>query len=177
MATGSARSVYEDIEWIARLKDFIRRLHAARKPYVGICFGHQALAEALGGRVAKAPQGWGVGIRAADLLRVETWMQPRQARVALQYMHQDQVLELPAGSVLLAAAAHCPVAAFRVGETMLGIQAHPEFPREYSRALIKARRERISAARADEALASLSQPSDESSVNQWIIRFLAEVRK
>ena len=176
LATGSARSVYEEIDWIVRLKEFIRQLHAARKPYVGICFGHQMLAEALGGHVAKAPQGWGVGVHPTDIVRAETWMEPSQSSVALQYSHQDQVQHMPDDGVLLGQAAHCPIAIFRVNQTLLGIQAHPEFPHAYSYALIASRQERIGLERAQAALASLSQPTDESRAGQWIIHFLEQAQ-
>ena len=133
LCTGSRNSVYEERDWIARLKDFVRDLHRARTKYVGICFGHQMLAEALGGKVAPAAQGWGVGVHDMTIVESEAWMQPREAHCRLQYMHSDQVERLPPGSTVLARAAHCPVAMFQVGDTMLGIEGHPEFPRLMSK--------------------------------------------
>ncbi len=175
ITTGARFSVYDDVPWIQRLKAFVRQLHAAGQPYIGICFGHQMLAEALGGRVAKAPTGWGVGVHACEITQTEApeiWMQPPQRQCRLQYMHQDQVLQLPARAVVLASSAHCPVAMFRVGQHMLGIQAHPEFTADYSRALLHDRRARIGDARTQQALDSLNQPTDEAVVAQWIAAFL-----
>ncbi len=176
VTTGSRFSVYDDVPWIQRLKEFVRQLHDADKPYVGICFGHQMLAEALGGRVAKAPIGWGVGVHDCEITQAESpeiWMQPQQSPCRLQYMHQDQVLQLPAHAVLLGSSTHCPVAMFRVGPQMLGIQAHPEFTADYSRALLHDRRARIGDARTQQALDSLGQPTDEAVVVQWIAAFFA----
>ena len=172
ICTGSRCSVYEDRDWIGSLKDFVRRLHDARKPFVGICFGHQMLAEALGGKVERAEKGWGVGVLDMAIVAAEPWMQPPLPRAKLQYMHADQVTQLPEGSVVLAEAAHCPVAMFRVGETMLGIEAHPEFPLAYEKALLEVRREAIGAGRVDAALASLAVPTDSVVVGQWIAGFI-----
>lgn len=174
LTTGSRFSVYDDVPWIHRLKAFVRQLHEAGKPYVGICFGHQMLAEALGGRVAKAPTGWGVGVHACEITQTDNCMQPPLHQCRLQYMHQDQVLQLPANAVVLGSSAHCPVAIFRVGQQMLGLQAHPEFTADYSRALLHDRRARIGHERTQLALDSLNQPTDEAVVVQWIAAFLRQ---
>jgi GMP synthase-like glutamine amidotransferase len=172
VCTGSRYSVYEDREWISKLKDYVRRLHEARKPFVGICFGHQMLAQALGGEVKPAAQGWGVGIHDMHITQPESWMQPEQRDCKLQYMHADQVQQLPPNSVVLAEAPHCPVAMFRVGEHMLGIEGHPEFPAPYVEALVLNRKERIGEARAQAALESLDQKADDAVVAHWIANFL-----
>jgi GMP synthase-like glutamine amidotransferase len=172
LCTGSRYSVYDDVAWIHRLKDFVRQLRDADRPFVGICFGHQMLAEALGGQVAKAAYGWGVGAHNIELVRQEAWLQPPQPSCRLQYMHQDQVQRLPADSIVLGQSAHCPVAMFRVGTTMLGVQAHPEFPAAYSDALLLERIERIGAERVQAARASLAQATDEAVMTQWIAAFL-----
>lgn len=172
ICTGSRCSVYEDRDWIGTLKNFVRRLHDERKPFVGICFGHQMLAEALGGKVERAEQGWGVGVLDMAIVAAEPWMQPPLQRAKLQYMHADQVTQLPEGGVVLAEAAHCRVAMFRVGETMLGIEAHPEFPPAYEKALLETRSDAIGADRVAAALASLSEPTNSDAVGQWIAAFM-----
>ena len=172
ICTGSRYSVYEEGDWIAALKSYVQQLHEARMPFVGICFGHQMLAQALGGEVAPAEQGWGVGIHEMKITRPEEWMQPRQDDCKLQYMHADQVQRLPPDSVVLAAAPHCPVAMFRVGETMLGIEGHPEFPAAYVEALVRVRMEHIGEARAQAALAGLHGKADDTVVARWIANFL-----
>jgi len=172
LCTGSQFSVYDSFGWIGGLAGFLQRLHELRKPFVGICFGHQVLAQALGGEVKRAAQGWGVGVLDMTILRQEAWMQPAQPRCRLQYMHQDQVQRLPADSVVLGQSEHCEVAMLRVGETMLGIEGHPEFTRAYHQALIRSRAARIGAERAQAALASLDQPTDGPVVGRWIAEFL-----
>ncbi|MFN0087375.1 MAG: glutamine amidotransferase-related protein [Blastocatellia bacterium] len=174
LCTGSRFSVYQELDWIVALKEFVRRLAEGDRPYVGICFGHQMLAEALGSRVAPAESGWGVGVHAMEIARREAWMLPDLSSCRLQYSHQDQVPHPPEGGVLLGRTAHCPVAMFRVGKSMLGIQAHPEFTAPYGEALLRERREKIGTERADTALDSLRTPTDEGIVASWIERFLRQ---
>jgi len=176
ITTGSRLSVYDDLPWLRTFGEFIRSVRSAGTPFVGICFGHQMMAEALGGRVRKADHGWGVGIHAIEIRRREDWMTPFKTSVSLQYMHQDQVVELPPDAVPLAVSDHCPFAMFEVGRTMLGIQAHPEFGKEYVRALIEDRIERIGRERADEALSSLNRPADSDLIAEWISRFIGSVQ-
>jgi GMP synthase-like glutamine amidotransferase len=172
VCTGSRCSVYEDRPWINGLKAFVREAQAADVPFVGICFGHQMLAEALGGKVERADYGWGIGVHGMQILKPEEWMVPERETCRLQYMHADQVQRLPEGSTLLASAAHCPVAMFRVGERMLGIEGHPEFPAAFEQALLLDRRERIGIERVDAALATVNESTDEDIVGAWIAGFL-----
>jgi GMP synthase-like glutamine amidotransferase len=172
IATGSKHAVYEGHPWVARASEFLRELQKAKRPFVGICFGHQLLAHALGGEVAKARQGWGAGVLPVELLRHEPWMQPPKPAVRIQHMHQDQIQRLPEGSVLLGRSPHCEIGMFRVGESMLGIEGHPEFTVAYARALIEARRGSIGEQRAREALADVAEPNDGRLVGQWIGEFL-----
>jgi len=177
IATGSKHAVYEGHAWVARASQFLRELGKEKRPFVGICFGHQLLAHAMGGEVAKARQGWGVGALRVDVLRHEPWMDPPMASFRIQHMHQDQVQRLPEGSVLLGRSPHCDVGMFRVGESMLGIEGHPEFTREFGSALIEWRRERIGNAAADHALESLAKPNDGQAVGAWIARFIRSARR
>ncbi len=172
VCTGSRFSVYDERDWIEALKAYVRDVHVAGRTFVGICFGHQVLAQALGGEVALAEQGWGVGVHAMNIVRSEPWMEPARQECRLQYMHADQVQRLPPESVVLATARHCPVAMFRVGPTMLGIEGHPEFPAPYVEALVQARKERIGTARAEAALESLDTPVDDDVIARWMVNFL-----
>jgi GMP synthase-like glutamine amidotransferase len=141
-------------------------------PFVGICFGHQLIAHALGGRVTRAEGGWGVGTQRASVASTTPWMVPPRDEYALLYSHQDQVVVLPEDGRSLASTNHAPVAMLAVGDTMLGIQGHPEFGASYLDALMADRVERIGAARHAHAVASLDEPRDEALVAQWIARFL-----
>ncbi|MBK8316055.1 MAG: amidotransferase [Acidobacteria bacterium] len=173
MTTGSRYSVYDDKPWIHQLKSFILSLRQAGKPYAGICFGHQMLAEALGGKTLKSDYGWGISVRNIEIIEREPWMIPPKQSLNLQYMHQDQVVKLPEESVVLGRSRHCPVAAFRVGQTMLGIQAHPEFTADYSEALMRDRIHRIGEEMVLEGLEHVHDKTDEDFVAKWIIGFLS----
>lgn len=171
VCTGSRFSAYDPDDWIQELKGFLRRLHDAEKPFVGICFGHQVMAEALGGKVEKASQGWGIGVHDLNVIKPESWMQPERAACGIQYSHRDQVVRLPENSVLLGESDHCPVAMFRVGETMLGIQGHPEFPAAYVKALVRGRTELIGAEKVNAA--RFDAPTDEAAITNWLTKFLS----
>jgi GMP synthase-like glutamine amidotransferase len=173
---GSRHSVYEDLDWISEVSVFVRDVRDAGVPFAGICFGHQLLAQALGGRVDRAAGGWGAGTRRVTVDRHERWMDPPAASLALHFMHQDQVEVVPPGGVVLAHAEHCPVAVLRVGKSMVGVQAHPEFPAAYVDALLSDRVTRIGDAEVAAARASLAQPTDEVTVARWLAQVLAPAR-
>lgn len=162
VATGSRHSAYEDLDWIKRLGACVRDTHHANVPFVGICFGHQVLAHFTGGRTEKAAA-WGVGAH-------DTISGPK---ARLLYMHQDQVVALPDDAVVLGGTDHCPNGIIRIGETMLGIQAHPEFPGEYIEALLVAREERIGHDVVEAALASLDERRDEDVAAGWMLDTLS----
>jgi GMP synthase-like glutamine amidotransferase len=172
LCTGSVHSVYDDLPWIHQLKELVRKLYENQKTYIGVCFGHQMLAEALGGKVGKAECGWCVGAHTFEVIRQEEWMVPFQASFNILMSCQDQVLVLPPDSTVLARTSDCPVGMFRVGERMLGVQGHPEFTKEYSRALLEDRRERIGRGKVELGLESLHIPLSARLINTWMQRFL-----
>lgn len=131
LITGSRHGVYEDHPWIAPLEAFIREIVAARRPLVGVCFGHQIIARALGGRVEKAPGGWIVGR--------QEYRRPDGSTVPFHAWHQDQVLEPPPGAEVILTHPACPYAGLAIGETVRTIQAHPEFEADYLRGLLEHR--------------------------------------
>ena len=172
ICTGSKSSVYDDDVWITNLKVFVKELYQAGKTYIGICFGHQILGEALGGEVKKADVDWCVGVHSFELLGYQTWMQPALSSFNLLMMCQDQVLKLPPDSTLLAQTPDCPNAMFQVGNSMLGIQAHPEFPKDYNRALMEIRVERIGERKVEFGMMSLELPTNEKEIAQWFVNFV-----
>ena len=172
ITSGSRHSAYEDLDWIRGLNEFQRRLFDDGVPQVGICFGHQTIAQALGGRVEKAA-GWGVGVKTFDVVELAPWMDPAKPSFNILMSHQDQVVELPEGAEVLATADYCPVGAYRVGDLVFCVQGHPEFVPELSRGLLGKRRERIGAEVCDPALDSLSAPLDHDTVASWMATFLA----
>jgi GMP synthase-like glutamine amidotransferase len=171
LTTGSRFSAYDSLDWIERLKSFVVAVRNEKIPFVGVCFGHQILAEALGGEVRKAETGWGVGVHEIQIIQREAWMAPELQSCRLQFMHQDQVTRLPEGATLLGQTTHCPTAMFRVDETMFGVQAHPEFSSAYGEALIRDRIARIGEEKAHRGLETVSQRTDHQAVAAWIRRF------
>lgn len=171
LITGSRASVYDDEPWIRRLEDFVRELDDARARTVGICFGHQLIASALGGVVARADAGWGVGVHAWQVVDDLPWMRPPLDEFRLLASHRDQVEALPNDARLLASSDFCPHAAFAVGDRLFALQGHPEFTRDYAEFLMLARREQLGAAFGP-GLASLNEPTNEDVVAHWIAAFL-----
>lgn len=177
ICTGSKNSVYDDEEWIDCLKDFVRTIYQFNKIFIGVCFGHQILGEALGGKVQKSAVGWCVGVHSFKTLQLENWMDPAYSVFNLLMMCQDQVIQLPPKSTLLAQTSDCNHAMFSVGNKMLGIQAHPEFPKEYNQALMELRVERIGPAKVEFGIASLELPTHELEVAGWIRKFVDQAMK
>jgi GMP synthase (glutamine-hydrolysing) len=168
LVTGSKHGAYEDHDWIPPLERLIREIRAAGKPLVGICFGHQIIAQALGGKVEKWQGGWAVGRTVYD------W----QGRaVALNAWHQDQITEKPAEAEVVATHPDCPYAALLYDGEIFTVQAHPEFDAEVIEGLAETRGkglvpEPLLAAARDE----LERPTDRAEVGDMIARFLAERR-
>lgn len=173
VGTGSYRSVYDDVPWIHRFADLVRALHQHRRPFVGVCFGHQMIAHALGGRVEKTVRGWGVGVHEFSLASREFWMAPPLDRISVLMSCRDQVEQLPQGAVTLAGNQHAPVGMFRLG-TLLGIQGHPEWVPEYADALLAGRIERIGADQVAAARRTLSRDRNSAELSSWAANFLAQ---
>ncbi|HEX8653632.1 MAG TPA: type 1 glutamine amidotransferase [Allosphingosinicella sp.] len=171
LITGSPAGVYDPLPWIAPLKDFLRHAKGKAK-LVGVCFGHQVMAEAFGGRVEKSDKGWGVGLQTYDLVGEAPWLDGTEG-IAVPVSHQDQIVVQPRRSNILAASAFTPFAmlAWR-DQPAISMQFHPEFAPEYAKALIALRRDILPD--PDGALASLDRPDDRARVAGWIRRFLAE---
>jgi GMP synthase-like glutamine amidotransferase len=173
LITGAAAGVYDPLPWIAPLMDFLR-LAKGRVPMVGICFGHQAMAQAFGGQVIKSPKGWGVGLHHYGVAEAEGWMDGA-ARIAIPASHQDQVVARPPDAVVTLASDFTPFAGLAYADgRSISFQGHPEFDPRYAAALIEARRGRVfDDPTADAAIASLQAPNDRDRVGGWILRFLA----
>lgn len=169
--TGSPAGVYDGEAWITRLLDFLRGLPRETK-LVGICFGHQAMAQAYGGQVEKSEKGWGVGLHRYEIVRREHWMEPFAPRIAVPVSHQDQVVEQPAATHVVAETRFCPFAGLAWRDrAAISFQFHPEFSPEFAAALYEVRSDRLPD--PDGAIASLEEPNDNGRVGAWIRRFLA----
>lgn len=174
LITGSKASVYEDEAWIRKLEDFVRRLHDEQRTVIGICFGHQLVAQALGGKTAKAAVGWGVGVHRANWRQHPNWLIAEDDGFSLLVSHQDQVTEPVPGSEILAGSEFCPAAVCQLGQHILTFQGHPEFVSDYSRDLMNVRRERLGEDVYQAGIASLSQQTDQKKVAQWIVDFIRQ---
>jgi GMP synthase (glutamine-hydrolysing) len=174
LTTGSRHSVNDDEQWIRDLEAFVREVAEGGVPFVGICFGHQLIAKALGGSVVKSDRGWGVGVQEVELSEDLGWGD--SYRVLTSY--QDQVDSLPPGAEILGWNDHCPVSVMGVGSTILGLQGHPEFEAAYSQALMESRRGTvIPEATVDAGLASLAHEPDGSKLADWILDFVVSAQK
>ncbi len=172
LITGSKSSVYEDKPWIHELAAFVQALHAAEKKLVGICFGHQLVALALGGKTEKSDKGWGVGVHSAKFSETPDWHDGGNPEFKLLVSHQDQVVAPAPGSQVLAGSDFCENAVCQLGEHILTMQGHPEFIHGYSENLLNIRREMIGEDNYRAGTASLAQALDRERVAHWIVDFL-----
>jgi len=172
LITGSKSSVYEDKPWIAALLDFVRELHRRRKKLVGICFGHQVVAQALGGRVEKSAGGWGVGLHTHRFTATPPWHDRGDPDLDILVSHQDQVVEVVPGAAVLAGSEFCENAVCQVGDHILTFQGHPEFSPEYTREIMEFRRELLGEETYRAGMASLGGAHEGRRVADWILKFL-----
>ena len=171
LVTGSSAGAYDPEPWIAPLEDFLRAAKG-QAPLVGICFGHQIMAQAFGGRVIKSPKGWGLGLQRYRLAESLPWMDSGEP-IAVPGSHQDQVVEAPPGATILAGSSFCTYGMLDYGERAISIQLHPEFEPDYAKALIETRRgTRLTEEEADRAVMSYEQPDDRQRVGGWLQRFI-----
>lgn len=180
LITGSKHGVYDELPWIAPLKAFLRAARAAGRPIIGVCFGHQILAEALGGRAVKSDRGWGVGAQEYQVIRRPGWMASAPERVRVHAMHQDQVIAIPADATVLAESPFCDYAMLAYGDPeapdAISVQPHPEFGAEFMRELIELRAgDPIPAEATAPALASLGSPVHDAEMARWFLGYLDRV--
>ncbi|MGN5136023.1 glutamine amidotransferase-related protein [Aeromonas veronii] len=172
LITGSRHDAYSDIPWIQALRAWIRQAHDADVKLAGVCFGHQVIAQALGGEVVKSTKGWGLGVSVHPMLVDEPWMAPARDQIRILASHQDQVALLPPGATRLAGNDFCPNFMFLQGNNIVAIQGHPEFSVEYNRALIERRRGLLPDERYQSSLSSLEGEVDSATMMQWLLQFL-----
>jgi GMP synthase-like glutamine amidotransferase len=170
LITGSPAGVYEDHDWIPPLIEFLRAAKGKTK-LVGICFGHQIMAKAFGGRVEKSERGWGIGLQRYDIIEHAAWMEPAASSFAIPISHQDQVVEQPPASRVLGRNDFSPYGLLAYDDQpAISFQGHPEFDPDFAKALIELRR--VQLPDPDPAIASLDQPNDRAMVGEWVRSFL-----
>lgn len=171
LITGSRHSVYDPLPWIPPLEDFVRRLHERRKKLLAVCFGHQLVARALGGRTEPADRGWTIGVQRAEIQVPYPWAPHDRCTTRLIHSHKDQVTRLPEGAELVGGNDACPIGLYRIGDHIMSVQAHPEFSPEYARALYEARREAFGEELYARAVRSLDGGTDRIEFAAWISAF------
>lgn len=169
--TGSPASARDDLPWVARLLAVIREIEALRVPLFGACFGHQAIALALGGEVAENPGGWVFGVTKTAHGGAAGWMGGDTGMVRAYAAHQEQVVVLPPGARVLGGVAACPVGSFALGDHVFTTQYHPEMTHGFVTALAEELAGVLPEAVIKAARASLVEEAEIARMRAWIIGF------
>ncbi|MEQ9299547.1 MAG: type 1 glutamine amidotransferase [Cyclobacteriaceae bacterium] len=177
ICTGSKYSVYEEIDWIVGLADFVRAIHIAQKKFVGICFGHQMIAHALGGQVKKSARGYLIGVHQFEMKDQPSWAIDQATSFNVLMLCQDQVHDLPPDTKVWASSPSCEVGMFTIGPHFLGIQGHPEYTKDFNRSVFENRSERIGEKIVLEAVKSFNHQPDSLALSHLISAFLSESNK
>ena len=171
LVNGSPAGAYQDIDWIHQLSDFIKQLDSAKKPTFGICFGHQLMAQALGGKVELSHKGWGLGISHNTVVANTTFMQPQATNIDVMVFHQDQVVQLPKGSQVLVTSDFCPNCMVQHNDHMLSIQGHPEFNTQMVEGILAGESYDDTPAIRAQGMANSAGEPDSKLLFQWIVNF------
>ncbi len=170
--SGSAASLVDREPWMVELSHFLLVAAKAQVPVVGLCFGHQVLAQALGGRATRAPKGWEIGLKSWKIVREEGWMRECGKKLTLLCIHEDQVNKLPPRSVRVASNDRCPNGLFRLANHAIGMQGHPEFTPEIFEEIVESRKDIFSKEVRAAALANLDQPTHAKDMARWCVNFV-----
>jgi GMP synthase-like glutamine amidotransferase len=171
LITGAAAGVYEGLDWIPPLEEFVRTAHANKTPMVGVCFGHQLIAQALGGVVRKSEKGWGIGRHVYQVTPNNGVIAGEQLAIACS--HQDQVIEPPEGARTILFSQFTPHAGLLYPNgTTLSVQPHPEFDADFAHVCCELRVGHAPDSVVATAKASLAEPLDSGKLGGAITRFL-----
>jgi len=169
LITGSPLSVLDQHVFSEGLADFIRACDAARKPLMGACFGHQAIALALGGTVER--QGYNIGIEETEFCASRDYMAPVASKVPMYMFHEDAVMALPEGCELLGSSPNCAISSFAKGDHILTTQAHPEFTPAFMECVLRYMGDKLPQKVRDAAWASLSGQARGDIFGRWSTHF------
>lgn len=173
LITGSPLSVNEDHFWLPSLFEFIRACDAAKKPLLGTCFGHQAIAVALGGAVGYSPQGWNLGVEPTHFAVRKPWMEPYQD-LNFYCSHKEQITKMPEGCEVLGSSEGCQFASIAKGEHIFTTQMHPEFGRSFMEAIMEITREELSPEDYKSAQDTMACQPDGLVFARWAARFFSQ---
>lgn len=171
--TGSRFNAYDTDPWIENLKALIREIDANQKKCLGICFGHQLIAEALGGKVERSEKGWGVGAAEFEIYQQTPYLEEFGNKYSVLVSHQDQVIRLPTGAKHLAGNDFCPFGAYSIGKHIFSMQGHPEFSSAYLQRLIVNRLSTIRADKSETALKSIERFKGKPNFSKLLMDFIA----
>lgn len=177
LITGSKADSFGTDPWIVRLRDYLAWRYQKGDVLLGVCFGHQILALALGGLTERSSKGWGAGVHQYQTLMPQLAGVSIPEKLKLLISHRDQVTRLPAQATCLATSDFCPNAAYVIGEQVLCFQGHPEFTKEFSRELLNIRRSIYTPEFYAQSLASLENEHDGPLVASWMTAFVARARQ
>jgi GMP synthase-like glutamine amidotransferase len=166
---GSNAGAYDDTLWVQTLIKFIRKMYMENVKIAGVCFGHQIIAQALGGKTEKAVQGWGAGVRTSNIIDSKAIAYFPDKTMNLHYNHHDQVTELPPQAVCFAQSDFCPYEGFYINNRIITFQGHPEYTADYSRYLLLNHSDDEPEDVKLKALDSLSLKVDSLSAAKWIL--------
>ncbi len=169
----SQHSVHDKSSWVTKLMEFACACHFNQQPLIGIGFGHQIIAHALGGEVNRSRKGWGAGVRDFNIRQQKQWMTPELSTCSLCFSHKDQVEMLPDAAVLLAGDAFCLHQMYAIGEHIFAIQGHPEYTPSFMQAWLDANKKDLTIECGEQAAASLDQTVNADVVGGWMRRFFA----
>jgi len=173
IVTGSRHNAYDIDPWIIDLKHFIQQLQQQKRKCLGICFGHQIIAEALGGKVEKNEKGWGIGVGTFSIEKPPAWIETSQHAFNILISHQDQVSLLPDGATRIATNSFCPNGGYFIENHIFCLQGHPEFNREYIQFLIAKRHSAIGHEKVTSAHKQLNEMIIDKSLGKWIYNFIS----
>ena len=172
LITGSKLSVYDEVKWIRDLEHYIRSLNEHKKFLLGVCFGHQLIAKALGGEVSKAEIGWVTGLQSYTFHENFPWLMELNQDVKLIHSHQDQITKLPDQATLVASNESVPIAMYFIDNHIMSIQGHPEFTNEYAYDVVCKRRDILGEELFKQTEDSLlNEKSSYLEVTKWWISF------
>jgi len=188
LITGSPLGVYEDHDFVKPLEKLIQQGLAKGKPMVGICFGHQIMATAMGGRVEKVDKGWGVGIHHYNFYESKTalpdglqiFAKENSGKISCLVSHQDQVVGLSDQIYSVGGSSFCPNGVLVYGKgNGISFQMHPEFEIEFAAELLASRTDEINRETVEMAQKSFSAPSDRNimidAITQFFVRSCKQI--